>query len=45
MVWSAVGAEYRRVLGRIATDVPERAEQAEHAERTQGARTLTAINV
>ena len=45
MVWSAVGAEYRRVLGRIAMDVSERTEQAERAERTHGARTLTAINV
>ena len=45
MVWSAVGAEYRRELGRIAMDASERAEQAERAERTHGARTLTAINV
>ena len=45
MVWSAVGAEYRRVLGQTAMDVSERAEQAERAERTHGARRLTAINV
>jgi glycosyltransferase involved in cell wall biosynthesis len=41
MVWSAVGAEYRRVLGRIAMDVPERAERT---ERTHAVRPLTAIN-
>jgi glycosyltransferase involved in cell wall biosynthesis len=45
MVWSAVGAEYRRVLGQTAMDVSERAEHAERAERTHGARGLTAINV